>query len=1027
MSFLKYCSFFFIIILYPTLIIGQQNSYIHYTKTNGLLSLNVYSCAQDKEGFMWFGTEYGLCRYDGKKFYTYTNKDGLPDNEIIQVIADKDGAIWGRTYTKEIFCYYKGTFYTHFDDYLKNLSVEYIESDSRGGVWLYPNFIAYKQDPTIKAFYLRNQKVQKVVYYPKSPHDSLRQRTRRLYETKDAYVMNTGAENWYIRKSSPPTLLKQEKRVRISEGKVYKNIYFNFEHFQYDLVYHDTISSLIVYKKNNKGEFEYHSQQKFPCRLLDIYLHKDKLYISLQNGGYIITNTDLSHVDVNNRFLPNVYIGKIFADKQDNFWFTSSTEGIFFLPKNPIKILGRKEGINIKMGHSVYVDEAENIFIGSSLGQMYKIKGSTIDSFSYSKIRQNERVVKILKDKNKRIWFGTDKSVYVVQNGKVDTVGAKRAVKNLLVTKDNHYLYVCSHEDVQKYDLSIYPFKSKGEIILNKVCFGITEDTNGGIWLGNRDSLYYYKEGKVQNISKKINQSILRKIYKLAFSEDGTLWVASNINGLIAIKDFNIQTVIQDTTNGITNTACSALHIDAQNNVWLGTRAGLNKIAYRYEKGILTYKVNKFSISNGFKDDEILDVFVRNSFAYVATNEGIYLLEDVPKSDAHDIEKTHIWRLQVGSKQVPLKDNYIFSYNIKQITLHFSRLCFDCADDAIYEYRLLPEQTHWTSINEQNVSFNYLNSGNYQFEVRLKDKPTSVSVFSFTIETPFWKRKIAIFVYILVLIGLIYRILSFYLNLTIQKEREAKNIKHKISELEMKAIKSQMNPHFIFNCIQSIQYYYSVGDSLNANNYISKFAQLIRSTLEISEKPFIPISEEAAYLDTYLLLEEMRFRNLFSYSIEISEEIDKNRQMFPALLLQPYVENAIKHGIRNNPKQKGEIIIRFLRRENRLICEVEDNGVGRVRAMEIKNKSFMPRHDSKGMKLSHNRIELLNEIGDNINIQLEIIDKYNEVNEATGTLIRISMPLHFEEQESIQYTYIIHIKRIIQKVKQLFISNSKGN
>jgi uncharacterized membrane protein YciS (DUF1049 family) len=1026
MSFFKSHLLFLFFYLFAGQLVAQQDSYVHYTKNNGLLSMNVYSCTQDTDGFMWFGTEYGLYRYDGKKFYLYTNQDGLPDNEIVQVVADKEGGIWGRTYTRELFCYYKGAIYKKFSKYYKLPAIDNINANEEGGIWAYPNMVSYRKDPTAKCFHLQNLNIKEVVSPLKSQYDSLGERVKTLYVAPNAYVVAIGWENWFVDKQNPDSILKKEPRGNAETSKGYKNFFFLFNDFQYELLYHDSTSTLIVYDKNAEGIFQYKCSRKFPCQLLDVYLHKDKLYISLKNGGYIITDNHLLNVDINKRFLPNIYIGKIYADKEGNFWFTSSTEGIFFLPKIPIQVLGAEEGLKVKQCHSVFVDKNNDVYAGSSLGQMYKKTKNKIDSISYSKMRQNERVIKIQKDDSNRIWFGTDKYVYVSRNGKIDTFGDRRAVKNLLVTKDNRYLYVCSSQNVQKFDLNVFPPPKNGEILLKSVCFGLAEDNTGGIWIGGKDSLYYYKEKKLENVSRKVNSTLLKKTHRLACSKDGTLWIASNIYGLIALKDYKVQVVIKDTTNGITNNSCTALYIDEENNVWLGTRAGLNKVIYQYENGTLKYKVTTFSLSKGFKDDEIHDVFVRNKVVYTATNEGIYVIKDIPTNFNHDIEKTHIWRLLVGNKEIIPKDNYVFPYSVNQITLFFSRLCFDCVDEAVYEYRLLPEQTHWTTINEQNVSFNYLSNGTYQFEVRLRDKPTSVSIFSFMIETPFWKRKIAIFLYILFLLGLVYGILSFYLNSKIQKEREEKNIKHKISELEMKAIKSQMNPHFIFNCIQSIQYYYSVGDSLNANNYISKFAQLIRSTLEISEKPFIPIGEESAYLDTYLMLEEMRFKNLFSYSIDISEEIDKNKQMFPALLLQPYVENAIKHGIRNNPKKKGEIIIRFYVKENRLLCEVEDNGVGRQRALEIKSRSFLPKHDSKGMKLSHNRILLLNEIGDNINIKLDIIDKFNAEKEAAGTLIRISIPLHFEQQDNLSNNYLIHFKHLIKRITHLFIGSTKS-
>ncbi|HEY8365573.1 MAG TPA: histidine kinase, partial [Bacteroidia bacterium] len=202
--------------------------------------------------------------------------------------------------------------------------------------------------------------------------------------------------------------------------------------------------------------------------------------------------------------------------------------------------------------------------------------------------------------------------------------------------------------------------------------------------------------------------------------------------------------------------------------------------------------------------------------------------------------------------------------------------------------------------------------------------------------------------------------------------------------------KSQMNPHFFYNALNTIQAYIFVNDKKKASNYLSKFSKLTRLILEMSERENISLREELEALKLYLDLEKMRFSDSFEYEIKVSSDIVQDSVEFPPMLLQPYVENAVKHGLLHKQGEKS-INIKFARKEDILIVEIEDNGIGRKRSAElnaIKNK----KHQSFSTQANEKRLEILNE-GRKAKIAVEYVDKLSNEGNPLGTLVRLYIPI----------------------------------
>jgi len=213
----------------------------------------------------------------------------------------------------------------------------------------------------------------------------------------------------------------------------------------------------------------------------------------------------------------------------------------------------------------------------------------------------------------------------------------------------------------------------------------------------------------------------------------------------------------------------------------------------------------------------------------------------------------------------------------------------------------------------------------------------------------------------------------------LRSKQRLEDMNHRISDLTQKNLRTQMNPHFIFNTLNSIQYYVFQNDRIASNNYMTKFAKLIRKTLENSENPAIPIEEELDALELYLELESLRFKKKFSWKIDIDEEIDTYMYKIPTMLIQPFVENAIGHGLMHK-EGKGYINVGLKLDKDCILCSIEDNGVGREKAMEIKNGK-KENHRSLGTSITESRLRLVN------------TDRKDDDGKASGTRVEICIPI----------------------------------
>jgi LytS/YehU family sensor histidine kinase len=221
-------------------------------------------------------------------------------------------------------------------------------------------------------------------------------------------------------------------------------------------------------------------------------------------------------------------------------------------------------------------------------------------------------------------------------------------------------------------------------------------------------------------------------------------------------------------------------------------------------------------------------------------------------------------------------------------------------------------------------------------------------------------------------------------------KRRISEMNRKISEITQANLRQQMNPHFIFNTLNSIQYYMYQHDKLATNNYLTKFSSLMRKVLENSQHTSVPLRDELDALKLYLELEMIRFTDKFEYQIRVDEEIDTLLYKVPTMLIQPYVENSITHGL-IPAERKGIVKIDLKLDSSFILCTIEDNGIGREASMD-KNQKGENRHNSLGTQIISSRLDLVNALY-GTSLKTVYTDLRSETGEPAGTRVEIQIPI----------------------------------
>lgn len=959
-----------------------QENYIHYTLESGLPTGMVYNCVQDKNGFIWFGSFAGLIRFDGHDFFTFTIKQGLPDNEIISTSIDSMGRVWAYSFSKNPIYIYQNQVHSGKNDSLLN-KIESVgglikfHPAKQGGMWL-------------KGVDRKGQTL--LYYYGKSQLNSYQ--IPKSYKPIVTNYIDTFLQ--VICKDSiiyPQKMTQNHPSTFISFGKSYQLYVDYYEDGFYLLLNAENECVVKKYKNDLITKTPFLVKEiTLPKKIMCSYYHADKLYIAFRAGGYITIDSAFTALDTSKIQLKEVYIGGIVADNQGSIWFATMGDGIYCLPSHPIYKLKYQEKWNKMITQSIFKDIDGELFMGNSGGEIQRFtaqfaftKKIQIGTGQYNRILHIEKSIfypqdlYIVCDEGFFIWHD-----YKKHSNKVERIvqqSTKCVYQSILQKK----IFIGTSGFLNEYNPETGNVMERVKKRITAFC----ETGNGELFFCSSDGLYKIAANEVKYLAATNPRLNCRAVELLPYQASG-IWIATSSEGLLLLRNDSIIKEIGK-NEGLTSDMITTLYQDAKGHLWVGTNKGLNKIVF--DNGTLDkMRISTYSIQNGLIDNTINGVTLRNDSVFVVTYKGFCVFKDFNETHSPHINM-YITGVSINSRDTISQEDYFLPFYKNTLSISFTGICLSCNEEIYYYYRLLGKQNDWQMTHQKQVEFGALSPGEYTFEVYAMNENNPVRRIHFLINPPWWQTNWAIaFIIVATLLSLSFLgffFFSLYRKRIQKKYQEEKHIK----ELEIQALRAQMNPHFIFNCLSSIQYFVNSGEIDSANVYMDKFAKLIRKTLHFSQNAVNSVEDEISYIDNYLQLEQMRFEDLFQYEIEIDEKIDTEDVFLPSLILQPFVENAIRHGLRFKSGKGGKLWIRFYEKAHFLICEIEDNGIGRKKSAEIKSKQHIE-YQSQGMMLSQNRLLLFN-TSKLEKMKMEVVDLSDEKGQARGTLIRVSITLDF--------------------------------
>ena len=496
-----------------------------------------------------------------------------------------------------------------------------------------------------------------------------------------------------------------------------------------------------------------------------------------------------------------------------------------------------------------------------------------------------------------------------------------------------------------------------------------------------------------ERISQSISSNIIKNI--IPYNRD-TLLIATAAG--INIFDKNKKTFsVISTKDGLPNNFVQTIALDKHNYLWAGCVGGFCKI------NITTHAVTNYDFNDGllsaiFEDRPML--CLRNGNFLVADAKGFMVFNPDSVREKKPPPGVTITGFRVFDKDVKIDTRTTppgspdLPYTDNNISIEFSSLQFMTPGKIRYYYQLEGVDKDWVPAGkDQTARYNQLGSGHYLFKVRCTDRngvaAEGVTLLPIHIIPPFWNTWWFYCCIILLAVGSIFSAAKWLHGRRKEKELLRLSYEKKIAVVEMNTLRAQMNPHFIFNSLNSINTFILKNDQENATDYLSKFAQLVRLILDNSRNEWVLLENELKALKLYIELETLRFDKAFTYSIRIAPDVLISQAIVPPLIIQPYVENAIWHGLLHRKKPGGTIAIDIWKENNELMMQITDNGVGRAKASKLEsNKNTQ--HKSHGMKITAERLAIVNEVY-KVNAAVMVTDFPGTVKQASGTKVLLTI------------------------------------
>lgn len=941
-------------------------SLFHWTTENGLPQNHVRSICRDRSGFLWISTYDGLSRFDGKTFSNYDegNINGLNSSIFLEMFNDEEGNIWFST-TEEIGKIANGKIKTTFQSKEQNPELLKI------GLHL---FVKGKASVfSIDQSENRANDAQSLSSFDIVCHGSpcLLSNDDGLYACPETMQLN------FLGKFNNHEYLGSNiMRATDKTGKS--------KLFQFDL---DTITpfefNLAPYRFNEKNAVSIHQSLGYT-----IIENKDSLFIYYNAENLLSDSKNVLNI----RNVTSTYI-----DDNGQIFLGTYGQGVFLFNPKRIKSYHTTHLEQAGNGQMIYLSELNRIYIDGGCGSLLEIN-ENLDIIRENKVKSCPWTM--LFDFESNLWVNGQ-----LENAEESSYQHESLLE--LIDRKN----ICS---VFEHEKTIYVGTTEGIYFCDQENAGFIPNTQHlkGVYMfyvnQHNDLLFcsdhgvgYIKEdtAEISFFENLGGQHDIRSIYQ---DKEGYYWVGSSKDGLSVLVNDNLFRF--PFGDGRLNKNVWSIVEDDFGYLWMNSNQGIYRAnreeLLSFAKGELSdFRSMHFTEADGLESSEGNSRTQNKAFKDNNGNIWFSMITGPCIIDPSCINETDEYPIILDYIEV---DGIRIHPNKPIIPADFNQVEFAFAqsnrsnENASYVYKLGDEMTWHTIGNEKFVSFSELTHGNYELKIKKLGSENTLNV-PFTIQANFYEKDTFKYLIVMLLSGTIF----FSIFLLWRNSRRIKARKKKqdaeLKNLELMALQSQMNPHFVFNCLNSISSLYTSGNEHAANLYMSKFSSLLRIILEHVQKRLITLNEDLEMFELYITLERLQFDEPFDFELNVDPELSRDTILIPSMVIHTFIENAIKHGLKPLKNKKGKLIISVDKQEHFTRVRIEDNGIGYQNSIKEK-KSKLITHYSHGIKNTVKRIELINQINDS-NISAETSNLWDVNGESLGTLVTILFP-NIKEQSN---------------------------
>ncbi|MFT5581013.1 MAG: ligand-binding sensor domain-containing protein/signal transduction histidine kinase [Psychromonas sp.] len=944
-------------------VFAQQYSFLEYSTSEGLPQSQVTSMLQDKDGYLWVGTLGGLSRFNGADFQNFTVSDGLVNNKIT-ILTEVKNQLWVGHHGG-ISLLEKNSFKSwSLPPETKTVHVT--------GIVDYNNQIVLCTNGA-GIYKLSNEKLVGL-----AKKEKYLDRIRDMVSIGENYYLATQNGIYFTKDFVTYKILSNTEGFNVSDLEV-KNNQLCVTTFQEGLFLFSAKRELI---KSISVPFEMSPRK---C-MID---NNNHIWLAAREGIYRIKPNNPPELIDDSKGLPLNDIEAIYQDKEGNVWLGTSGKGLVSFPGEQFLFYNQKTGMPSDLVININEDKKGNLWVGTYDKGL--LKYSDHKQFEVIDDRNPTFWTSAL-DVNGANWFGSEAGLLEIRNEKksfwkkedgllndkisvlhkIDRgsmyVGGSEGLMlyengRFTVLIDNDKKDVGTIRDIEILNQQIFLATDKGffviengipELLSNmqRTSFCIAKDDKKQLWLGTEQGLYKYKNGILEQFH--FSEDPASNFINFVDWQEDLLYIGTNNGLFIIVKESKVEHyVVQD---GVVNleTNLNGSFIDKNGDYWFGTASGMVKYSRLREKP---------------KQPRPQLIFKNILLNYQPVNQAELIKDDV----------------------------LTFTSEKNNLSFEFDGISLSNPQTVRFQYWLKGVEEAWSPSSKNNsIAFTGLSSGEYELHARAvlgMGTYSNEKIIPFNILPPFYFTVWFIAAVVLAIGLLIYLFIRYRILKERQKnEQEKMEYRTRLLGLEQQSLNASMNRHFIFNSLNSIQYFINTQDKLSANKYLSNFAQLIRENLDSASQKgnMVSLSKEIERLKLYLSLESMRFQDRFVYTFEL-KDVDTESIEVPAMLFQPFVENSIIHGVLPNEDKMGQITIVIWIEASTLFIRISDNGIGISQSMQNKHPSEGD-HKSQGMEITAKRIELIKQLS---NKAFEItgpVDTLDDNRLINGTTVLLKLP-----------------------------------